>query len=293
VTVAQGPIVQIARADDARLVPYRHLNDPAVSRRLAEVGAYFVVEGRVAVGRLLRSDYPVHSLLVDDHQLELAASLVEGVRALGAPVLVAPRHVVAETVGFDLHRGVVALAHRLPPMDVDAVVQRTVLAEGHASPMLAVLEGLNDHENIGALFRNAGAFGVGGVLLSPTCADPLYRRSVRVSSGQVMRVPFARVATWPDVLGEVRAAGVLIAALVPRPETGSDASRSVGVAELVRRLSNHPQPVALLLGAEGPGLSAPAIDAADVAVSIPMAAEVDSLNVATAAAIVFHRIAES
>ena len=277
----------------ARLVPYRHLNDAAASRRLAEDGAYFVVEGRVAVGRLLHSDYPVHSLLVDDHQLELAASLVEGVRALGAPVLAAPRHVVAGTVGFDLHRGVVALAHRLPPMEIDAVVERALSAAGHGSPMLAVLEGLNDHENIGALFRNAGAFGVGGVLLSPTCADPLYRRSVRVSSGQVMKVPFARAATWPDVLGDVGAAGFLVAALVPHPETGSDASRSEGVAELVRRLSMHPQPVALLLGAEGPGLSALAIEAADVLVSIPMAAGVDSLNVATAAAIVFHRITEA
>jgi len=162
--------------------------------------------------------------------------------------------------------------------------------------MIVVLEGLNDHENIGALFRNAAAFGAAGVLLDPTCADPLYRRSVRVSLGYVLHVPFARLAPWPAGLDRVRNAGFLVAALTPHPPSDSG-TRHHTLAELRDSLvQSDPRPtddltgVALLLGAEGSGLSDAALAASDMTVTIPMADGVDSLNVATAAAVAFHAL---
>jgi tRNA G18 (ribose-2'-O)-methylase SpoU len=162
--------------------------------------------------------------------------------------------------------------------------------------VLAALEGLNDHENIGSLFRNAAAFGVAGVLLDPTCADPLYRRSVRVSVGHVLHVPFARLEPWPSGLDQVRQAGFAVAALAPSPPEGTRvAAVDLGDlrAWLATAATGHPAGVALLLGAEGPGLSHAALAASDVVVRIPMADSVDSLNVATAAALAFHTLAGS
>ncbi len=143
---------------------------------------------------------------------------------------------------------------------------------------VAILEGLNDHENIGALFRNAAALGVDAVLLSPDCADPLYRRSVRVSMGCVLRLPFATAAPWPSALGAVAAEGFELVALTPRPDADP-----VSVLDGERR-------VAIMVGAEGPGLSEAALAVANRRVRIPMRPGVDSLNVATAAAIAFHRL---
>jgi tRNA G18 (ribose-2'-O)-methylase SpoU len=146
--------------------------------------------------------------------------------------------------------------------------------------LVAVLEGVNDHENLGALFRNAAALGVDAVLLGPRCSDPLYRRSVRVSMGHVLRVPFAELpGPWPESLDVLRAAGMQVAALTPAADA---------VPLTVSGLRG--ERVAVLLGAEGPGLSAEALAAADVRVRIPMAAGVDSLNVATAAAVAFHAV---
>ena len=168
-----------------------------------------------------------------------------------------------------------AVADRAPPPDLAALLRRRRL--------LAVLEGVNDHENLGALFRNAAALGVDGVLLGPRCADPLYRRSVRVSMGHVLRVPFAALpGPWPAVAGRLRAAGLRVAALTPAPDAVPLAAAGLGSER-----------VALLLGAEGPGLSAEALAAADVRVRIPMAPGVDSLNVATAAAVAFHAAGRS
>lgn len=293
--VALGPLVRVDDRDDPRLLLYRDLNDPAGRIRLEADQSVFVVEGRLAVSRLLTSPYRVHSLLVDDHQVDAASDLVAATRALGAPVLVGSRALVSSTVGFDLHRGVVAVAHRPPPIGMDRVLADAAgtSASRGAPPLIAVLEGLNDHENIGALFRNAAAFGVAGVLLNPACADPLYRRSIRVSVGHVLRVPFARLVPWPTGLEQVRAAGFVVAAMAPHPPAGSGV-RVVGLAELKASVtsSDHPAGVALLLGAEGPGLTDSALAMADVVIRIPMAEGFDSLNVATAAGLAFHALAD-
>ena len=310
-----GALVMVDDPDDTRLQQYRNLNDPAGRRRYEADESIFVVEGKIAVARLVESEYRVRSLLVDDHQVTLAGELVESVRAQGAPVYVGARGVVEATVGFPIHRGVVAVADRPQPSDALQLVAQVAgrpPTEG-GLPIVAVLEGLNDHENIGALFRNAAAFGVGAVLLDPTCADPLYRRSVRVSMGYVLHVPFARLSPWPDALDQVRAAGFVVAALSPDPQSGHGSGdggadgRGVprsSLAQLRSRLveagsgndsagdasGGDPNGVALIFGAEGPGLSEAALSAADLVVSIPMAPGVDSLNVATTAAVAFHSL---
>jgi tRNA G18 (ribose-2'-O)-methylase SpoU len=293
--VAAGPLVWVQDVNDPVLDLYRELNDPALRVQLEADQAVFVVEGRLAVQRLLTSDYSVRSLLVDDHQVTLAGELVAATRAQGAPVFVGSRALVADTVGFALHRGVVALANRPAPEGSERLLARVAEkpALGGSLPLVAVLEGLNDHENIGALFRNAAAFGVAGVFLSPTCADPLYRRSIRVSVGYVLHVPFARLTPWPGGIHDLRAAGFVVAALSPHPTAENDAP-IIGPGELKAWIAEHahrPLGAALLFGAEGRGLTDAASAASDVMVSIPMASGVDSLNVATAAAVALHALA--
>ena len=284
---AVGDLVTLSDADDPRLDLYRDLNDPAGRARLEWETAVFVVEGKLGVARLIDSPYEILSLLVDDHQRDGAAELVEGVLRRGSPVYVASRAVVADTVGFSLHRGVVAVAARPAPTPVQEVVDATLAGTG--LPTVAVLEGLNDHENIGALFRNAAAFGLGGVLLDPSCADPLYRRSVRVSMGHVLHVPTARMTPWPESMVALGTAGFLVVGLAPNAKRPG--ARVVDVADLARvwREAGR-RGIALVLGAEGPGLSDAALASVDLVATIPMAEGVDSLNVATAAAVAFHAV---
>ncbi len=295
VGIRQGPLIGVEDPADPRLDLYRDLNDPAKRPDLESGHSIFIVEGRLTVERLLTSSYRIRSLLVDDHQVTAASELVTATRARGVPVYVGSRAAVAETVGFDLHRGVVAVAERPSPLSAERLLSQAVRiapAPGSGSPLVvAILEGLNDHENIGALFRNAAAFGVTGVLLDPTSADPLYRRSIRVSVGHVLHMPFARLTPWAAALAQVRDAGFLVAAMTPRsaPVTGLP---NLHLAALKDRTSvqDRLRGVALLFGAEGPGLTQGAIAASDVVVSIPMAVGVDSLNVATAAAVAFHAL---
>ena len=252
---------------DPRLADYVGLTDAALRQR-EDADGIFIAEGELVIRELLRSPYPVRSVLVTPaRHHRLAADLA----ATDAPVYVATPRVMNAIVGFDIHRGAVAAGARLPLPTPDAVIA--------GARRLVVLEGMNDHENLGALFRNAACLGMDGVLLSPTCADPLYRRSVRVSLGHVLRVPFARLRDWPDGLDVLRRGGWKLVALTPGPE-----------AAPVAVLDGLPAPVALILGAEGPGLSEAALAAADLWVRVPMAPGVDSLNVSAAAAIAFHRL---
>jgi tRNA G18 (ribose-2'-O)-methylase SpoU len=187
-------------------------------------------------------------------------------------VFVADKWLLSEVVGFRVTRGVVASTSRLPSPDLPALLR--------SSRRVAVLEALNDFENIGSLFRNAAAFGVDAVLLDPRCADPLYRRSVRVSMGHVFGIPFATLpGAWPESLDLLRSAGLPIYAMTP-------AASAVDLRTLT-----PPDRCAILLGAEGPGLSAVALAKADKLVRIPMSNNVDSLNVATAAAVAFSHLA--
>jgi tRNA G18 (ribose-2'-O)-methylase SpoU len=228
-----------------------------------------IAEGVVVVRRLIDSPYPVRSLLGVPRRFE---ELADDLAGLPVPAYATDAGTMAAVVGFHLNRGVLAVADRAAPPDLTALLRDARL--------VAVLEGVNDHENLGALFRNAAALGVDAVLLGPRCSDPLYRRSVRVSMGHVLRVPFAELpGSWPAARRRSSDAGLRVAALTPAPD-----ARPLATAGLAG------QRVALLLGAEGPGLTAEALAAADLRVRIPMADGVDSLNVATAAAVAFHAL---
>ena len=233
---------------------------------------YFVAEGKLAVLAVLGSPYPLLSVLVLRRRLAVVAELP---LPPGVPVYVVEDGVMSAVAGFDVHRGVLGLAARLASPD-----PADLLAAAGPGPVV-IVEGVNDQENLGAIFRNAAAFGVTAVLVDPTCADPLYRRSVRVSLGLVLRVPFTRLSPWPASLGLVTSSGFTLLALTPRPVAKSlDA-----VAEELRG-----EKVAVVVGAEGPGLSEAVLGRCRL-VRIPMAAGVSSLNVAAATAVALYRFA--
>jgi tRNA G18 (ribose-2'-O)-methylase SpoU len=247
---------------------YCGLRDADLRRRVEAGHGVFVVEGALAVRRLLGSRWPVRSLLVRPERLAAVADAVHGAEQAGVPVYVAGQSVFDHIAGYPVHRGVLALGQRQPERHPADLLRGT--------QMVVILEGLNDHENIGAIFRNAAAFGASAVLLDPSCGDPLYRRSVRVSAGHVLSVPFARLAPWPEALRTVRQAGFSVVALHPAAAQTLESPRPDG-------------PLALMVGAEGSGLTAEARAEASVQVRIDTNIEVDSLNVATALAIALYR----
>ncbi|MCU1466812.1 MAG: rRNA methyltransferase [Actinomycetia bacterium] len=246
---------------DPRLADYVDLSDPDLRRRVESERGFFIAESPLVVRRLLESGRRVRSVLVTPAQHN---ALSDVLAPLVAPVFVATDAVLRRVVGFDLHRGAVASADRWQLPTTESVLAGT--------RRVAVLERVNDHENLGVLFRSAAALGVDAVLLDPECADPLYRRCVRVSIGHALRIPWTRVAS----LDAVRGAGLTTFALTPAPT-------AVPIDEVV-----WPERVALLFGAEGPGLSDAWLAAADRHVRIPMQPGADSLNVATAAAVAFY-----
>jgi tRNA G18 (ribose-2'-O)-methylase SpoU len=257
----------ITDPDDERLGDYRALTDLELRTRWEPPNGLFIAEGELVLRRALRAGYPPRSYLVDAKRVGQLSDL-----AGDAPVYAATPDVLARATGFHVHRGVLASFHRTPPRSAADVLA--------AARRVAVLEDVNNHTNIGAVFRGAAGLGIDAVLLSPSCADPLYRRSVRVSMGEVFAVPYARVEPWPDGLALVRAAGFTVLALTP-------AAGAVPLQRLGRAQRTRP---ALLLGAEGPGLSRHVLAAADVPVRIPMRRGVDSLNVAAAAAVAFWEL---
>jgi tRNA G18 (ribose-2'-O)-methylase SpoU len=267
-TVDRVPFIRVDDPADPRLVDYVGLTDPQLRRRVEAERGFFIAESPLVVRALIESGRVVRSVLVTPAQHGVLADVLDRLDHHGddgdVPVYVAADEVLRQVVGFDLHRGAVAAAERWPLPPVGAVLE--------GARRIAVLERINDYENLGGLFRNAAAFGIDAVVLDTESADPLYRRCVRVSIGHAFRVPWARV-TSPD---EVRDRGFTLFALTPSAD-------ATPLDEI-----DWPGRHALMLGAEGPGLSQTWLDAADVRVRIPMRDSVDSLNVATAAAIAFY-----
>ena len=263
-----SPVLDVDDPADPRLDDFRNLN--SIDRRpdLPTGKGLVIAEGVLVVQRMLASRFRPRAMLGTDRRLrELAADL----GATDAPYYRVTAEVMADVVGFHLNRGVLAAAPRPGELTVDQVLDgaRTV----------AVLEGVNDHENLGSIFRNAAGLGVDAVVFGTGCADPLYRRAVRVSMGHALLVPYAWAAAWPADLTSMRDNGFRVLAMTPDPAapTLSDAMAEVGGDR-----------VAILVGAEGPGLTEAAIRASDVRVLIPMSRGTDSLNVATAAALAFY-----
>ncbi|MGE0219399.1 TrmH family RNA methyltransferase [Mycolicibacterium sp.] len=261
-------VIDITDPADPRVDDFRDLN--SVDRRpdLPTGKGLVIAEGVLVVQRMLASRFVPRALLGTDRRLaELGADL----DGLPAPYYRASAEVMADVVGFHLNRGVLASASRAVELTVPQVL------DGAAT--VAVLEGVNDHENLGSIFRNAAGLGVDAVIFGSGCADPLYRRAVRVSMGHALLVPFARAAAWPEDLKILRDKNFRLIAMTPEPSAAP-------LAEAMAGLTDHS--VAILVGAEGPGLQERTMRASDVRVRVPMSRGTDSLNVATAAALAFY-----
>jgi tRNA G18 (ribose-2'-O)-methylase SpoU len=260
-------VEQVERPDDARLADYVGLTDVALrSRREPELGLYLAESDKV-IRRALDAGHQPRSLLLADRWLEPLASLVDRVLAAGAPVFAGPPGVLESITGFNVHRGAIAAMHR-PVLPTPADLLR-------GAHRVVVLEDVVDHTNVGAAFRSVAGLGADAVLVTPRCADPLYRRAVRVSMGTVFQVPWTRIEPWPEAVGALRAAGFTVAAMALRPD-------AVPLDDLA---ADPPERLALVFGTEGDGLAPATVAAADLAVRIPMRGGVDSLNVAAATAV--------
>ncbi len=257
-----------AQLDDPRLADFARLTDAVLRRRMEPAGGLYIAESAKVLTRALHAGHRPRAVLVSPDKVTDAVAVLEHAGAT-APVLVADFAVLEAITGYDVHRGFLASMHRP--------------ALAHPSTLLAnarrvvVLENIVDHTNVGAVFRSAAALGADAVLITPECADPLYRRSVRVSMGTVFQVPWTRIE-WPAGASLIRDAGFVIAALALTDD-------SVPLDSLE---TDAPERLAIMLGAEGDGLSRAAITAADLTVRIPMGGGVDSLNVAAAAAVAMY-----
>lgn len=255
-------------ADDPRVGEYRGLTDMQWRILREPQEGFFLAEGEKVILRALSNGYRPRGALTTEKWLPgLTAAFAD----YDVDVLLADEATLRSIVGFRLHRGALAAFARASHDDVDAVLAdaRTVVA----------LEGLVDHTNVGLVFRTAAALGIDAVLVSPTCADPYYRRSVKTSMGAVLSMPWATTGAWPEALHGLKQRGFLMAALTPDPDAAD-------ISSWLR----PDQPVALLLGTEGDGLTPGALAAVDTALRIPVTDRVDSLNVAAAAAIACYAI---
>lgn len=266
-------IERISSADDPRLADYTRLTDVALRRVREPAEGLYLAESPKVIERALAAGHRPRSMLLLDEWLPTIEPLM--VDHSDTPVFVGSSETLATVTGFHMHRGALASMHRPEPLD-----PQRLLAD---SRRVVVLEDLADHTNVGAIFRSVVALGADAVLLSPACADPLYRRAVRVSMAAVLQVPWARLPEWPSAGPMIRDAGYELAAFALRDDAEdlADFSRAV------------PERLALLFGTEGEGLSRRALASATRYVTIPMDHGVDSLNVATAAAVALWAVRTS
>jgi tRNA G18 (ribose-2'-O)-methylase SpoU len=279
------PLIRITDPADDRLADYLRLTDVALRRRLETERGLYMAESTNVITRAVEAGHRPRSFLMAERWLETMAPVLEA--ACGAPdggpevpVFVAEEDVLRAITGFHLHRGALAAMHRPATREVAEVLAGA--RGGAGARRVAVLEDIVDHTNVGAIFRSAAALGVDAVLVTPSCADPLYRRSVRVSMGTVFQVPWTRLPAWPAGVASLQGAGFTVAALAL-----SDDSVSLDEFAASPAVAGPGSRVALVLGAEGDGLARRTVEAADVVVRIPMAGGVDSLNVAAASAVAF------
>lgn len=265
--LAFGNVVEIDDLADPRLADYSHQTDVALRKAQGTEHGIYLAESALVLERAVRAGHVPRSVLA------LGGSVDDAVAALGqhattTPIFVGPGELLAELTGYILHRGIVAAMNRPPLAGVDRLLEEARL--------VVVLENVADPTNVGAIFRSVAAIGADAVLVTPRCSDPFYRRAIRVSMGTVLQVPWTRTGDWPELGDTLRRAGFGIAALALAE--GAVSLRDFAAAA-------RPDRLALVLGAEGDGLTPEALDAADTVVSIPMAHGIDSLNVAAASAV--------
>lgn len=268
-TAPAGGIVTVDDPDDPRLSDYTGLTDVELRRRREPAEGLFIAEGEKVIRRARQAGYEMRSMLLSAKWLDVMRDVIDEVPA---PVYAVSPELAERVTGYHVHRGALASMQRKPLPDAAELLA--------TARRVAIMEAVNDHTNIGAIFRSAAALGMDAVLLSPDCADPLYRRSVKVSMGAVFAVPYARLPDWPRGLETVRDAGFQLLALTPDEKA----------VPLDTVPTGGERRTALMLGAEGDGLTARALRAADEWVRIPMAHGVDSLNVGAAAAVAFYAV---
>jgi tRNA G18 (ribose-2'-O)-methylase SpoU len=257
-------VIQITDLDQDGLADYSRLTD-VVLRRLSEpAGGLYIAESTKVISRALAAGHQPRSVLVQEQWLDDMETLLAG---YDVPIYVGSGELLETLTGYNLHRGALAAMHRPALAPVEQVIA--------GARRIVVLEDIVDHTNVGAIFRAVAGLGADAVLVTPRCADPLYRRSVRVSMGTVLQVPWTRLPEWPAGADILKAAGFHLAALALTDDavTLDDFS------------ADQPERLALVLGTEGDGLSRQALDQADTVVTIPMLHGVDSLNVAAASAV--------
>jgi tRNA G18 (ribose-2'-O)-methylase SpoU len=257
-------VERISDLSDPRLADYRNLTDVTLRLNAEASGGLYIAESAKVIGTALAAGHRPRSVLMLERWL---ADLEPVLAAHDVPVFVGDSALLETLTGFRMHRGAIASMHRPPLPTVDEVL--------HDARRVVVLENIVDHTNVGAIFRSVAGLGADAVLITPRCADPLYRRSVRVSMGTVLQVPWTRLEDWPDGASQLHAAGFHIAALAL-------ADHAVTLDAFA---ADPPERIALVLGTEGDGLTAPALAIADTVVTIPMVRGVDSLNVASASAV--------
>ncbi|MHA7155510.1 TrmH family RNA methyltransferase [Arthrobacter sp. TMN-50] len=252
---------------DPRVSDYTSLTDTQLRQRKEPAEGLYIAESTKVLRRAVDAGHTPRSFFLTDKWLPDLQDLLD--RFPDVPAFIGTEQILEQITGFHLHRGALAAMDRPQPLTLD-----DVLAGAHR---IAVLEDIVDHTNLGAIFRSAAALGVDAVMVSPRCADPLYRRAIRVSMGAVFQVPWVRMTEWPAQLGDLQQAGFLVAGLALGEQT-------IDLDEL--SAARHDR-LALVLGTEGDGLSRATLDLADLSVQIPMRAGVDSLNVAAASAVAF------
>lgn len=262
--------IETVAVDDSRLATYRNVSDAELLRS----AGLFVAEGRLVVRRVAEdARYRIASIVVNEAARQDLQDVLDRVDP-AVPVFVADEAALEKITGYHVHRGCLAMVERPPLSSIDDVIT----GEG----VVVVLEGVTNADNVGGVFRNAAAFGAAGVVVSPTCCDPLYRKAVRTSMAAVLRVPFARADSWPDNLEKLKTAGRKLVALSPRAPCGP-------IADFAQ--ARAASRIALIAGTEGSGLSTAVEGLADARVRIPMAAGTDSLNVAVAVGIALYALA--
>jgi tRNA G18 (ribose-2'-O)-methylase SpoU len=264
------PVVEISSLDDPRLADYAHVTDVALKKAQGTEHGLYLAESLLVFERALRAGHRPRSVLA------LGTSVTDAVKAAGdfdIPIFTGPGELLAELTGYELHRGLIASMHRPPLPAASDLLGR--------ARRVVILENVADPTNVGAIFRSVAGIGADAVLVTPRCSDPFYRRAIRVSMGTVLQVPWTRVGDWPATRELLAASGFHVAALAL-----SDAA-----VDLREFAASAPRKLALVLGAEGEGLTAEAIAAADTVVRIPMAHGIDSLNVAATAAVAMWALA--
>jgi tRNA G18 (ribose-2'-O)-methylase SpoU len=263
--------IDIVDGSDERLTDYTRLRDASLRKHLEVERGIFIAEGYKVIDRALRRELRPRSLLLAERWL---AEVEPRMRDLDVPVYVVTEALAEEITGFHVHRGALGAFERPAPLAPESLL---------GAQRLIVLEDIVDHSNVGACFRSAAALGWDGVLVSPRCADPLYRRSIKVSMGAVLEMPWTRVTDHGAVVQRLRSAGFTVAALALTED-------AVTLDAFSAEVRARPRPVALLLGTEGHGLSDAWLAQADRIVTIPMQRGIDSLNVAAASAVACYEL---